>query len=76
MYDEFERNALKLRIDGKRKYYSIRAILHKIRWDTLFCENDDSGYKISNYVTPYISRLLMISNKDLSGMFKTKFYDK
>ena len=72
IYNEFERYAEALHKNGKRKRYSSKAIVERMRWDTLFMEEQPSDFKISNNCTSYLSRLVMIKNPYLEGMFATR----
>lgn len=68
IYDEFESYALQLKHSGKHSQYSARAIIHKMRWDRLFTDVG-SKYKINFNCTPYMARLAMIKNKELTNLF-------
>lgn len=72
LYNEFETNAFYLRREGKRTRYSARAIIHKMRWDTLFKEKEPTEFKINDHSTPYLARLVMLSNRELDGMFQLR----
>ena len=67
----FQRYAFELKTKGHRDHYSAYTIRERIRWDSMTRETG-TEYKISNDVTPYIARLLMLANPLLRGMFKTK----
>lgn len=71
IFNEFIRYSNYLRYEGKREHYSARAITQRMRWDTLFQE-EDSCFKISDHSTPYMSRLVMYLYPDLDGMFRIK----
>ena len=69
--EAFERYAIQLRRSGKREYYSIKAILERLRWDSML--NDSAlDYKLNNNRAACISRILMRLNPELDGMFKTR----
>ncbi len=69
--EAFERYAIQLRRSGKREYYSIKAILERLRWDSML--NDSAlDYKLNNNHAACISRILMRLNPELDGMFKTR----
>ena len=72
IFNEFYRYAKKLKYKGNRDYYSARAITQRLRWDTLFEENE-SQFKISDHSTPYMARLVMLIKPDLKGMFRIKY---
>lgn len=72
IYNEFERYAIDLRANGRREYYSARAIAQRMRWDTLFQEVG-SEYKINNNIITHLARLAMLHKpKLLKGMFKLR----
>jgi len=71
IYNEFERQALTLRRHGRREHYSGWAIINKLRWDSLFKERGNSEFKINNNCIAYLTRLTMILNPELAGMFRT-----
>ena len=69
--EAFERYAIQLRRSGKREYYSIKAILERLRWDSML--NDSAlDYKLNNNHAACISRILMRLNPELDGMFQTR----
>ena len=69
--EAFEKYALQLRRSGKREYYSIKAILERLRWDSML--NDSAlDYKLNNNHAACISRILMRLNPELDGMFQTR----
>ena len=75
IYTAFVRYAKVLREFNGNKRYSARTIIERMRWDTLIGELKGSGattVKISNNVTPYLSRLSMLENEELGGMFQLK----
>lgn len=67
----FGKYAMELRTKGNRKTYSCYTIRERLRWDTLVQEVG-TEFKISNNITPHMSRLLMKMNSRLDGMFVTK----
>lgn len=69
--EAFERYAIQLRRSGKREYYSIKAILERLRWDSML--NDSAlDYKLNNNHAACISRILMRLNPELDGMFQLR----
>lgn len=72
IYNEFERHAFHLKREGKRDFYSARAIMEQMRWETLFKEVGSADYKINNNSIPYLSRLVMLENLELDGMFQLR----
>ena len=69
--EAFERYAIQLRRSGKREYYSIKAILERLRWDSML-EDSALDYKLNNNHAACISRILMRLNPELDGMFQTR----
>ena len=72
IYNEFERYSIYLSEHGKRTRYSARAIIHRMRWDTLIKEKEPTEFKISNNCTPYLARITMLANPRLAGMFQLR----
>jgi hypothetical protein len=69
----FGKAALHLKRNVHREYYSAYCIREKIRWDSMLSEVG-TEYKISNNMTPFVSRLVMaLCPVELKGMFRTKF---
>lgn len=64
----FEKEAVFLRVHGKRDRYSCYTIREKLRWDSLLKENTED-YKLNNNFSPCIARVLMFLNPHLNGMF-------
>jgi hypothetical protein len=53
-----------------RKRYSASAIVHRMRWDTEVTSRN--RFKMSDSVTPYLSRLLMAEYpEEFAGYFTT-----
>ena len=71
VYFEFEKYAVELKVNGNRKIYSARTIIERLRWDSIFLD-DDSVYKINNNYVPHMSRLAMMINTSLEGMFELR----
>ena len=69
--EAFERYAIQLRRSGKREYYSIKAILERLRWDSML-EDSALDYKLNNNHAACISRILMRLNPELDGMFQLR----
>lgn len=68
---QFLTYAQMLNCHGGRAYYSAYCIRERIRWDTLVSENG-TDFKLSNNMTPFISRLVMEIDPSLKGMFRVK----
>ena len=60
-----------LRIDGRREYYSARAIFEHLRWNTLFEDTDDK-FKITDNICAPLARTLMSVRPRFNGMFKLR----
>jgi hypothetical protein len=56
-------------IRSKRPRYSSKMIVERIRWETMI--KADEGYKITNDMTAFYSRLWMLENPT-KQLFKTK----
>jgi hypothetical protein len=69
--EAFEKYAIQLKRSGKREYYSIKAILERLRWDSML-EDSALDYKLNNNHAACISRILMRLNPELDGMFLTR----
>jgi hypothetical protein len=71
IYVVVERYAFQLRNKGKRDVYAIQAIVQRLRWDSYFAEVD-SQYKINNFHSAFIARLVMAANPELEGLFRIR----
>ena len=69
--EAFERYAIQLKRNGNREYYSIKAILERLRWDSML-EDSALDYKLNNNHAACISRILMRLNPELDGMFQLR----
>ena len=69
--EAFERYAIELKRNGNREYYSIQAILERLRWDSIL-EDSALDYKLNNNHAACISRILMRLNPELDGMFQLR----
>ena len=69
--EAFERYAIELKRNGNREYYSIKAILERLRWDSML-EDSALDYKLNNTHAACISRILMRLNPELDGMFQLR----
>ena len=69
--EAFERYAIELKRHGNREYYSIKAILERLRWDSML-EDSALDYKLNNNHAACISRILMRLNPELDGMFQLR----
>ena len=65
MFKRFTNEAIR----SKRPRYSSKMIIERIRWETMI--KADKGYKISNDMTAFYSRLWMLENPT-KQLFKTK----
>ena len=69
--EAFERYAIELKRNGNREYYSIKAILERLRWDSML-EDSALDYKLNNNHAACISWILMRLNPELDGMFQLR----
>ena len=65
MFKRFTNEAIK----SKRPRYSSKMIVERIRWETMI--KADKGFKISNDMTAFYSRLWMLENPT-KKLFNTK----
>lgn len=52
------------------KHYSARTIVEVLRHHSALAENADSGWKINNNITPYLSRLFALMNPQHTDFFE------
>jgi len=69
--EAFGKYAVQLKDSGRREYYSVYAIRERLRWDSMISEVG-TEYKLSNNMTPFLSRLIMKMDNRLAGMFRTQ----
>ena len=69
--EAFERYAIELKRNGNREYYSIKAILERLRWDSML-EDSALDYNLNNNHAACISRIIMRLNPELDGMFQLR----
>lgn len=60
-----------LRVEGKREYYSARAIFEHLRWNTLF-KDTDSDFKVTDNVCAPLIRVIMCLEPRFQGMFQLR----
>ena len=70
--NRFEDEAVFLKRNGNRDFYSCYTIREKLRWDSLLREKENVGYKLNNNFSPFIARVVMALNPELQGMFQTR----
>jgi hypothetical protein len=58
--------------NGRRKRYSIDAIVHRVRWHYDIEINRIDEFKINNNFTSRYARLIMQQEKDLAGFFEVR----
>jgi len=75
VYESFERMTLK-KIGLGYKHYSSRAIVHILRHETEVSEGEMSTFKISDHISPYISRLFAVRHPEHKDFFKMKRVSK
>jgi len=57
-------------ISANRSIYSSKMIIERIRWETMI--KAKQGFKISNSMTAFYSRLFTLENPSYSNLFKFK----
>ena len=57
-------------ISANRSIYSSKMIVERIRWETMI--KAKQGFKISNSMTAFYSRLFTLENPAYSNLFKFK----
>lgn len=68
IYQMFESFTLKVIATG-RKYFSARAIIERMRWQTQI-EDNSVTFKISDHPMPFYARLFEKNNPQYKGFFK------
>ena len=69
VYHAFESWAVEHRTTLQRHYFSARAIIEIMRWNTL-TRDSTAEFKLSDHCMPYLARLVMLRRTELEGMFK------
>lgn len=59
-----------LQVAAKRKYFSAKAIFHRMRWDTAIGEADGE-YKLSDGWISHYARKFMDEYPEYKGFFRT-----
>ena len=54
-------------------HYSLRAILHRIRWHMNVQTKDNQGFQINNNYSQDYAMKVMEENPDLEGFFRLRF---
>jgi len=70
VYEMFEKFTF-MTIRAGRKYFSARAIIERMRWQTMI-EDDSVTFKISDHPMPYYARLFEKNNPKYEGFFRKK----
>lgn len=70
VYQLFERFTFDA-IRSGRKYFSARAIIERIRWQTQIEDNNDQ-FKISDHPMPFYARLFERNHPEHKGFFRKK----
>lgn len=70
VYQMFEAFTLQV-IGTGRKYFSARAIIERMRWQSLI-EDNSEAFKISDHPMPYYARLFERNHPAHVGFFKKK----
>ena len=66
----FQKHAITLRNRGRKEMYGANMIVEHMRWEEEIAQAGE-GLKISAFISPYLSRLTMLGNPELMGMFRT-----
>jgi hypothetical protein len=62
-----------LKVAQKRKYYSAKAIFHRVRWETEFGDsNPQAEFKISDGWISHYARKFLSDHPEHNGFFKLK----
>lgn len=73
VYKSFVRFALEAA--RRRPYFSARAIIQRMRWETMIEENSKSTFKLSNNWVAYYARKFMKDYPQHEGFFRTRTYN-
>jgi len=60
-----------LRVEGRREYYSARAIFEHLRWNTLF-EDTNTQFKLTDNICAPLVRMVMYLRPRFQGMFRLR----
>ena len=60
-----------LMVAARRKYYSAKAIFHRMRWETVI-SGEGEEHKISDGYISHYARKFMVDYPQHNGFFKTK----
>ena len=71
IYGHFKRYADDARERGRRRF-SAYMIRERVRWYVNVENRGPGEFKISNNVTPYIARTLILDDERFANVFKTK----
>ena len=69
IYHTFEDYTWEHKLRMSKHYFSARAIIEIMRWNTL-SKDSTIDFKISDHCMPYLARLVMLRNPELEGMFR------
>ena len=70
VFEELRKLALKMRRSG-RKHYGMKGLFEVLRWHRAL-ETTDGDFKLNNNYTSFYARLLMDSEPELEGFFRTR----
>ena len=59
--------------DAGHTHYSMRAIMHRLRWHLNVETKDPDGFKINNNYSQDYAMKVMEENPDLEGFFRLRF---
>lgn len=71
VYDEFEREALKVIARGF-KHYSARTIIHVFRHHSALQEHRGKGWKLNDHHSPYLARLFDLLHPEHVGLWEMR----
>jgi hypothetical protein len=72
LYGHFMRFAQDARTRLNRRSFSVYMIRERVRWYVNVENRGPGEFKISNNLTPYIARTLMMDDERLANVFKIK----
>lgn len=70
VYNKFEEFTFQA-IKSGRKYFSARAVIERMRWQSMIEDNTEE-FKISDHPMPYYARMFEILNPQHKGFFRKK----
>ena len=61
-----------LQATERRRYFSARAIIHRIRWFTMIETDTEGGLKINDHLSSFYARLFMKEHPEHDCFFSTR----